>query len=100
MTALFGRHRIRATFYHLVAIVFLISTVLCAVGWIGDKASYVITAILFVVDYLAEMYDPHPDNPGPWFQAHFHRAIDDVKEDVCEFTRLVRSLSKCRLGED
>ena len=78
-----GRHRVRATFYHIVAIIFLISTLLWYVGLLSDKASYMVTAVLFVVDYLAEMYDPHPDNPGPWY-SHFHRMMGET-EPVCEF---------------
>jgi len=80
MMRLFGRHRVRATFYHLVALIFLFSTALWSFGIIGDKISFIITAMLFVVDYLAEMYDPHPDNPGPWFKAHFHRMFDGEPE--------------------
>ena len=44
-------------------------------GMLSDKMSYAITAVLFVVDYIAEMYDPDPDSPGPWY-SHFHRAYD------------------------
>lgn len=72
-----GRHRVRANLYHLFALVFIISTTLWAMDFIDDRASFVLTAILFVLDYLAEMYDPHPDNPGPWFKAHFQRLVDD-----------------------
>tara|TARA_B100000929_G_scaffold247489_1_gene206219 strand:- start:1515 stop:1754 length:240 start_codon:yes stop_codon:yes gene_type:complete len=74
---LFGRHRVRATFYHIGAIVFLLTTALHLIGIVGVTTSYVITAILFIVDYIAEMYDPHPDSPGPWFKRHFHRFLDD-----------------------
>ena len=83
-----GRHRIRATFYHFVALVFLISTALWYFGFISDFVSFVITALLFVVDYIAEMYDPHPENPGPWY-AHFHRAFDNGDEcDGCMISHL------------
>jgi len=27
------------------------------------------------------MYDPHPDNPGPWFKSHFSRFLHDDEED-------------------
>lgn len=77
---LFGRHRVRATFYHIGALVFLFTTVLHLFGIVGVTTSYVITAILFVIDYLAEMYDPHPDSPGPWFERHFHRFFEDSDE--------------------
>ena len=82
MLRLFGRHRVRATFYHLVAIIFLIATGLWLVGWMSDKWSFYLTAILFVADYLAEMYDPHPEAPGPWFRAHFHRFFNDDEDTV------------------
>lgn len=79
-----GKHRARATFYHMVALVFLASTGLWYFGLMSDKVSYIVTAVLFVVDYIAEMYDPHPDNPGPWY-SHFHRVVDDVAPPRCEF---------------
>jgi len=71
-----GRHHFRARFYHVVSIIFLLTMVLWGVGIIPDKVSTIIGAVLFVVDYLAEMYDPHPENPGPWFKSHFHRFFD------------------------
>lgn len=83
--SIFGRHRVRATFYHMVALVFLFSIMLWYFGYVSDKISYILTAILFIVDYVAEMYDPHPDNPGPWY-SHFHRVIDDEGEDACSIT--------------
>ena len=78
-----GKHRVRATFYHMVALVFLVSTALWYFGLLSDKASYMITAALFVIDCIEEMYDPHPDNPGPWY-SRFHRVVDDVAPR-CEF---------------
>ena len=71
----------------MVAIIFLISTGLWYFEIVSDKMSYIITAVLFVVDYIAEMYDPHPENPGPWY-AHFHRVVDDVREEICEIEAL------------
>ena len=98
MGRFFGRHRVRATFYHLVAVVFLISTALWVVGIMSDKVSYIVTAVLFVADYIAEMYDPHPDNPGPWFRAHFHRMFDGDTEPVEEndYDRLLRERREAR----
>ena len=84
---LFDKHRVRGTFYHMVALVFLISTTLWYFGYLSDKMSYIITAFLFVVDYIAEMYDPHPDNPGPWY-AHFHRVVEIAEEEICEIKAL------------
>jgi len=92
---IFGRHHVRATFYHFVAIVFLISTTLWLAGFVSDKLSLIITIVLFVTDYIAELYDPHPDNPGPWFKTHFHRAFDNDDNDdyeKCDFTELVNRL--------
>jgi len=77
MKTIFKRHRIRATFYHGIAAIFLFTTMLYFAGVISEGTSFVITAILFVVDYVAEMYDPHPDNPGAWFKSHFHRFLND-----------------------
>ena len=86
------KHRVRAAFYNLVAMVFLFSTALWGMGIISDAWSFYISAFLFIVDYLAEMYDTHPDNPGPWreesplswIKRHFHRITDDddYGEDV------------------
>ena len=73
----------------MVAIVFLISTAFWYFGYISDKMSYMLTAFLFVVDYIAEMYDPHPENPGPWY-AHFHRVVDDAEEEICEIKALFK----------
>lgn len=87
-----GKHHVRATFYHLVAIIFLITTALWLMGFVNDKWSLIITIILFVSDYIAEMYDPHPDNPGPWFKMHFHRFYDNDDNDnyeKCELTELI-----------
>jgi len=69
------KHGVRAMFYHMVSIVFLTSTGLWFFGHLSDKTSYILTATLFVVDYIAEMYDPHPKNPGPWYR-YFHRAFE------------------------
>lgn len=79
---LFGRHRVRANFYHLVGVLYLVTMVL----WIGDLLSDSFATwfgfFLFAVDYLAQMYDPHPDNPGPWFRIHFWRLFDEDKLDL------------------
>ena len=79
MKSVFKRHRVRATFYHVIAGLYLLLSfyVLFAIG--GDWAFWM-GFVLFVVDYLAEMYDPHPEAPGPWFKRHFHRFIDDDDE--------------------
>jgi len=79
----------------MIAIVFLISTTLWLLDIISDQASLIITIILFITDYIAEMYDPNPDNPGPWFKRHFHRIYDNDDSDdyvKCEFTELVNRL--------
>lgn len=73
----------------MVAIVFLISTAFWYFGYISDKMSYMLTAFLFVVDYIAEMYDPHPENPGPWY-AHFHRVVETAEEEICEIKALFK----------
>jgi hypothetical protein len=58
---------------------------LWAAGFISDALSFYISATLFVVDYIAEMYDPHPESPGPWFKAHFHRFFDNDEEKDDEY---------------
>ena len=73
MIRLFGRHRVRASFYHIGAATVLLCTGLNLVGAISDSIALGITLFIFFADYIAEMYDPHPDNPGPWFKSHFHR---------------------------
>jgi hypothetical protein len=82
---LFNRHRVRATFYHLIALTFLTATGLWALGLISDTVSFYISATLFVIDYIAEMYDPHPETPGPWFKAHFHRFFNDEESAAKTF---------------
>ena len=72
----FNEHHVRANFYHIVAIAFLITTVLWSFSAISDTASFIIGMILFATDWVAEMYDPNPENPGPWFKSHFHRICD------------------------
>lgn len=89
---IFSRHHVRATFYHIVASIFLITTVLWMIDIINDKWSLIITIVLFIADYIAEMYDPHPDNPGTWFKTHFHRFTDNDANDnyiKCEITELL-----------
>jgi len=77
----FGRHRVRANLYHLLAFIFVISFSLWGFGFISDFTSTIIGMILFITDYLAEMYDPHPDTPGPWFATHFHRMLEDDEKE-------------------
>ncbi len=77
---LFGKHRVRAAFYHISALVFLGTTCLYTADIVSTEQSYYITAILFVVDYLAELLDPHPDNMGPWYKRYFHRAYDGTED--------------------
>ena len=95
---LLGKHHIRANFYHFVSLVFLISTALWYFDVISDKTSFIITAVLFITDYIAEMYDPHPDSPGPWFKRHFHRALDNSEGEEEMFECISKKLDKCVLG--
>jgi len=83
MNRFLGRHRVRTSFYHMVAALFLFSTVFWYFEIISDKTSFIIGMILFTVDYIAEMYDPNPDNPGDWFQIHFHRFLDGDDGEDC-----------------
>lgn len=76
MKTLFGRHRVRSTFYHVIAAIVVVSTITQLLGLMSVTVCLVITTVLFFVDYLAEMYDPCPVSPGPWFVRHFHRFLD------------------------
>ena len=80
MIRLFGRHRVRASFYHIGAAAVLLITGLSSVGAIADSSALWLTLSIFFADYVAEMYDPNPDNPGPWFKSHFHRFLKDDEE--------------------
>lgn len=82
MKSLFKRHRVRATFYHFSAIIVLLVTVLSVLGMMSANVALYTTLILFFADYAAEMYDPNPDSPGPWFKAHFHRFLDDSDDSA------------------
>lgn len=83
-----GKHHIRANFYHLVSLVFLASMTLWYFDIISDHVATIISFALFITDYVAEMYDPHPDSPGPWFKRHFHRALTNSELDErCDTTR-------------
>lgn len=81
MKKIFGRHHVRANFYHFVSLLYVLTMVIWGLGIISGAVSTVIGAILFAIDYLAQMYDPHPNNPGPWFKRHFHRFLDEDDGD-------------------
>jgi hypothetical protein len=78
---IFGVHRVRAVFYHFVSAMYVLTMTLWGLDVLSDVASTWIGFFLFTADYLAEMYDPHPDTPGPWFKSHFHRFTDGEDED-------------------
>ena len=80
MKRIIGRHRVRANFYHFVSILYVITMALWFTGWMGGGFATWFGFFLFVIDYLAQMYDPHPDQPGFWFKRHFHRFLDDNSE--------------------
>lgn len=77
---IFGVHRVRNNFYHFVSALYILVMVLWGLDVISGTASTWLGFILFVADYMAQMYDPHPDNPGPWVKSHFHRFTDDDKD--------------------
>ena len=81
MKTIFKRHRVRATFYHTTAFLVVLTMIAVPMNWISADTGFIATVALFFIDYIAEMYDPHPDNPGPWFKAHFHRFLNDDGED-------------------
>lgn len=73
----FGRHRIRAVFYHGSVIIAVGVLILWEFGYVSDAISVYAPVVVLVIDWLAEMYDPHPTKPGPWFKRHFHRMYDN-----------------------
>lgn len=77
---LFGKHRVRASFYHIGALLFLGITAFTFTGIVSTKVGFILTSILFVIDYLAEMFDPHPENMGTWYERYFHRIYEDDTE--------------------
>ena len=77
MRTIFGRHRVRANFYHFVSCLYVLVMIFWGIGILPDMASTIIGFVLFAIDYIAQMYDPHPDNPGPWFRSHFGRFFND-----------------------
>ena len=74
---LFGKHRVRASFYHLGALLFIAITIMTYMTILSTGVAFILTSILFVVDYLAEMFDPHPENMGTWYERYFHRFYED-----------------------
>lgn len=81
----FNEHHVRANFYHVVALAFLVTTVLWSFAIISGTASFLIGVVLFATDWVAEMYDPHPENPGPWFESHFHRVTDELSVKIIKW---------------
>tara|TARA_R110000772_G_scaffold145543_1_gene255568 strand:- start:669 stop:914 length:246 start_codon:yes stop_codon:yes gene_type:complete len=79
--SVFGKHRVRNTFYHIIAVLYLATMAVWMNGWIESANATAIGFLLFVIDYLAEMYDPNPKDPGSWFKRHFHRFLDNGDED-------------------
>lgn len=77
MKRVFGRHRVRSNFYHFVSLLYVATMWFWFSGWFSDGFATWFGFFLFAIDYLAQMYDPHPDMPGPWFKRHFHRFLDD-----------------------
>lgn len=77
---LFGKHRVRASFYHIGAGLFLGITLLTYTNIVSTSTGFILTSLLFVIDYLAEMFDPHPENMGTWYERYFHRFYKDDTE--------------------
>lgn len=77
MKTLFGKHRVRSTFYHVTAAIVVVSTLAQMLGLMSITFCFYVTTVVFFTDYIAEMFDPHPENPGSWFERYFHRAFDN-----------------------
>lgn len=96
---IFGRHHVRANFYHFVSTLYVLTMILWLLGIMPGNLATWLGFGLFIADYLAEMYDPHPENPGSWFERHFHRFLNDIdldydKDDEFEEYRVYRKLHK------
>ena len=78
----FTKHRVRASVYHAGALIFLTTALVYYVS-LGNPFGWFDAFCVgyFVFDYLAEMFDPHPDLPGPGFLKYFHRAFEDEDEE-------------------
>ena len=78
MKRVLNRHTVRTRVYHVGAATFATVALYYyfvlnnSVGWFD-----LFCVGYFIFDYAAEMYDPHPDTPGPWFKRHFHRFFKD-----------------------
>jgi hypothetical protein len=81
MRSLFAKHRVRNTFYYLIAGLYVFTMWVWYLGIITDMTSTLLGAFLFFVDLFAHLYDPDPDRPGPWFRAHFHRVFDEEEDE-------------------
>lgn len=77
MKRIIDRHHIRSNFYMFVASAYMVMMVLWSFSFLTDSATVIIGLLLFVTDFIAEMFDPHPDKPGKWFSTHFHRVTDE-----------------------
>jgi hypothetical protein len=78
-----GRHRVRALFYHVTALLAVSVEVLNQLNIIDKGLAYYFIWSLFFIDYMAEMFDPNPNKKGPWYKkidAFFHRFFDN-KDD-------------------
>lgn len=80
MKSIFKRHRVRSTFYHVVTASSVVLAIIGFAGFIPMNVAFAISLFLIFADWVAEMYDPHPEAPGPGFKRHFHRIIDDDNE--------------------
>jgi len=78
---LFKKHRVRATFYHITAIISVLTIVGHLQGLISAQIALWVSFAIIIIDYVAEMLDPHPDAPGPLIKKYFHRAFDDEGEE-------------------
>ena len=72
-----NRHHIRGSFYHGGLALFVAATIYWwdIVDWSHPYTIFTVT--LVIVDYIAEMFDPHPDNMGKWYERYFHRFFDE-----------------------
>lgn len=64
MKSIVNTANVRAIIYHSVAVITVVICVLVYFGELSEHFSYVAGITLFFVDYIAQLFDPHPHNQG------------------------------------
>ena len=86
---LFSKHHVRGIYYYLGLIFSVTVLILDEYDIVETKTALYVALFFIATDFVAEMYDPHPNAPGPlfgknpigWIKSHFHRIWDNKNED-------------------